>query len=195
VIFGLVIYENFWGIVGRLVIIVIGVAIVVFLNDLFERRPKFLYETLRKDRRKDNYQAFRKIFIHTNINILILRTVYLHIGYEAHVPIRPSDHVFKDLRLPRFDFKWDLLPSIVWNCGKTMRSVRTNPYYANRHRIEGMVKFIHHQPERQKGKSFASLLNKMYLWDDEQREEEIRYLQSKKQSLLQKRSSGLKKEK
>jgi hypothetical protein len=72
----------------------------------------------------------------------------LILGRCPSFPIRPSDRLYKDLKVDPDDVDWQLAVEIAQRTGRSLRDCRANPFYGKVVTVEDMIRFFCAQQER-----------------------------------------------
>lgn len=96
-----------------------------------------------QQRKGESICTFARGFDFRKLDTWILRAVYEELAVQA--PIRPCDHLERDLRLDGEDIG-DCVEAIAVRCGRSLDNASRNPWWDRVETVSDLVMYLHHQP-------------------------------------------------
>lgn len=139
------IFEHPW------LLIVAGVLSPWAIVSMKTERQRLL--EMREARKNESICTFARSFDRRAVDPWIIRAVYEQLEpyqriEDVSVPLRATDSIFQDLKVPGNDFDYDVT-EIAQRCGRSLRSYETNPFYGKIDTVADLVHFLNAQPVAQ----------------------------------------------
>ena len=128
----------------------LGIIFVIFLFGYFSPYSIESIDTLYEERKNEDIGTFTRLLDYRNIDTWIIRAVYEEVNseleYNKPLPIRPSDHLKKDLKLDEdaLDF---IVIHVFERVGISYENIEKNPYYDKIETVGDIVHFCNYQPK------------------------------------------------
>lgn len=133
--------------------------IAVILASFFDTRDLEVLRRLQAERENEDIGSFARALNYRQIDPWIIRAVYEEINDElpldSPLPLRPSDHLEKDLKLDAEDLEF-VLERIFARVGLSDENIDKNLYYGKIETVQDLVNFCNGQPRKIQRKTWNS---------------------------------------
>ena len=126
----------------------VAIPFILIVSYLLGRHDRDHFKQLSMERENESICTFSRSFNCREIDTWIVRAVYEEIYDYVKIPLRPTDHVFTDLKIDEDDFDLDIVESIAKRTGRSLKNYTTNPFYGKAGTLEGLVHFFNHEPKQ-----------------------------------------------
>ena len=99
-----------------------------------------------RDRRVDSLCTFVRALEVRDHDTWVLRAVYEELTHLVRHPVRPADHLTKDLGIDADDLE-DIAREIARRASRSLDDTKKNPLYGRVHTVADMIQFLEHQPK------------------------------------------------
>jgi hypothetical protein len=108
--------------------------------------------TIGESRAGDSICTFVRALAIRELDTWVVRAVFEQLQNHlrdsyAQFPLRPSDHLFEDLRIDPDDLDEELLGQIAQRSGRSLSDCRANPYHGKVATVEDLIRFLCAQPK------------------------------------------------
>ena len=121
----------------------------VVLVSFWDRSQIESLERVRAERKDEDIGSFARALDYRRVDPWIIRAVYEEINEELPLkeplPLRPSDHLERDLKLDGEDLEF-VLERIFSRVGLSDENIEKNPFYGKIETVRDLVEFCNGQP-------------------------------------------------